>query len=308
MLAEPDWIAVEWGTSNLRAWGIGPGGEVMFSATSDRGMGRLAREDYPDALIDLLGGRLAPVGPAINVIICGMAGARQGWLEAPYLDVPADLDSLLGKAVRPPAVGSRLSPAILPGLCQRAEGDEDVMRGEETQLLGLAALKPGFTGVVCMPGTHCKWVRLDGRRVERFATTMTGEMYEILKTHSVLRHSFPAGEDNYADYARGRIDGLQLGMEAPEKLTMHLFKVRSAALLSDKQANWCKGFLSGLLIGADIAGQRDWIEGADVALIGDGPAATVYSLGLQVVGESVEKIDPADTVLAGLKAARAAGA
>src|SRR5439155_22401473 len=88
------------------------------------------------------------------------------------------------------APGTRFSPRILPGVCQRLTGAEDVMRGEETQLLGLGTLWPGFSGVVCLPGTHSKWVQLTGRRVERFATAMTGELFEVLRTHSVLRHSF----------------------------------------------------------------------------------------------------------------------
>jgi 2-dehydro-3-deoxygalactonokinase len=309
VIAEPDWIAIDWGTSNLRAWGVGSAAETTFFSSSDRGMGRLAREDYPGALSELLAG-LAPDGPPIDVIICGMAGARQGWLEAPYLAAPTDLGDLLARAVRPPLPGSRLLPRILPGVCQTSSGAEDVMRGEETQLLGLATLMPGFAGVVCMPGTHSKWAALDGRRVERFASAMTGELFEVLRLHSVLRHSFSAEVDP-ADTERGLADGLAAGLAAPHKLPTQLFKVRAASLVSNRQAGWCKGFLSGLLVGAEIGGQRDWIgEGAgaaEIPLIGSETLVRIYAQGLALLGIRSRRVDATDAVLAGLKAARQAG-
>src|SRR5436190_4299826 len=203
--AEAEWVAVDWGTSNLRAWGVGTSGDVMFSHTSDQGMSKLTPDAYPRVLSALLKGNFPLKGPKIDVLICGMAGAKQGWTEAPYLDAPADLEALARGAVVP-SVSEALSPRILPGICQRHAGQEDVMRGEETQLLGLRTLWHGFSGVVCMPGTHSKWVQLAGRHVERFATAMTGELFEVLRTHSVLRHSF-------AGQVQGphRADGFQTG-------------------------------------------------------------------------------------------------
>ncbi len=306
--AEPDWIAVDWGTSNLRVWGIGPDAAVTFSGASDQGMGKLTRDDYPGVLTQLVADHLASSGPQIDVIVCGMAGARQGWCEAPYVATPTHLDDLLGKAVRLVMPGSRLLPRILPGICQTSPGTEDVMRGEETQLLGLTTLLPGFSGVVCMPGTHCKWVRLEGRRVERFTSAMTGELFEVLKGHSVLRHSFN-GEPDAADREQGLTDGLKAGIAAPQKLMTHLFRVRAASLLSNRQAGWCAGFLSGLLVGAEIGGQRDWIEGrGEIPLIGGDTLARIYAQGLSMIGVESRHLDATDAVLAGLKAARQAGA
>ncbi len=189
MAIQAEWVAVDWGTTNLRAWGIGSGGEVVFARTSDQGMSRLKPDAYGAVLAGLLADHFAPTGPRIDTLICGMAGARQGWMEAPYLDAPADLAELSARSVSPATPDARWSARILPGVCQRLAGAEDVMRGEETQLLGLGTLWPGFNGVVCMPGTHSKWVQLAGRRVQRFATAMTGELFEVLRTHSVLRHS-----------------------------------------------------------------------------------------------------------------------
>lgn len=306
MSIEADWIAVDWGTSNLRVWGIGAGGEVVFSRTSDQGMSKLAPGAYPQVLADLVASHIDPTGPRLDVLVCGMAGARQGWMEAPYLDAPADLGALAAAAVAPPMPGARLSPRILPGVCQRRAGAEDVMRGEETQLLGLGALRPGFSGVVCMPGTHCKWVQLAAGRLERFATVMTGELFEVLRTHSVLRHAF-AGSLQGPNRADGFEAGLAAGIEAPHKLPAMLFKVRAGSLLSGRAPDWCAGFLSGLLIGAEIGAQGDWIGASEIAIVGDATLAELYANGLARLGATARIVDGIEATLAGLKAARRQG-
>jgi 2-dehydro-3-deoxygalactonokinase len=232
-----------------------------------------------------------------------MAGARQGWLEAPYLDAPANLRALAQGAVTPDMPGEQFAPAILPGVCQRDIGAEDVMRGEETQLLGLSALVPGFSGLVIMPGTHSKWAILEGTTLRRFSSAMTGELFDILRTHSVLRHSL-AGELEGEDRDRGYDAGLSLGLERPERLTATLFKVRAGALLSDRSPAWCAGFLSGLLIGAEIGGQRDWIGAAEIPLIGSVGLCSLYQGALERLGAKARIIDATDATLAGLKAAR----
>ncbi|MDB5561936.1 MAG: hypothetical protein JWN11_1354 [Hyphomicrobiales bacterium] len=301
---DAEWVAVDWGTSNLRAWGMGPGGEILFARSSDRGMGKLAPAEFPGALTALLADDFAETGPRVGVLICGMAGARQGWLEAPYLDAPADLGALAFGAVAPEMTGMRFVPKILPGVCQKLSGAEDVMRGEETQLLGLSALLPGFSGAVIMPGTHSKWAQLDGRRVERFTTAMTGELFELLRTHSVLRHSL-GGDLDGPGREQGLEAGLAAGIAAPEKLSSTLFKVRAGSLLSGRQPDWCAGFLSGLLIGAEIGGQRDWLDGNEIPLIGGPALCALYAKGLTMAGASSRIIDATEATLAGLKAARA---
>ena len=304
MATEASWVAVDWGTSNLRAWGIGPDGEMRFSRASGSGMGRLARDAYPQTLIDLLGGDFAASGPAVDVLICGMAGARQGWMEAPYLGTPAELGDLWSAAVTPTLPGSRFLPRILPGVCQSVEGAEDVMRGEETQLLGLAALLPGFSGLVVMPGTHSKWVRLTGTRIERFSTAMTGELFEVLRMQSVLRHSVDVDEQGGQD--EGFTAGLHSGIESPQRLSASLFRVRAAALVSGKGPGWCAGFLSGLLIGAEIGGHRAWGGSADVPLVGGTALCSLYARGFDLIGARTHIVDATEAVLAGLKAARQA--
>jgi len=278
-------------------------GEVAFSCVSDQGMGKLTREAYAGVLAGLLAELVGSTGPRMDVLICGMAGARQGWMEAPYLDAPADLRTLVAGGVRPGVPGSRLSARILPGVCQRQEGAEDAMRGEETQLLGLGALIPGFSGVVVMPGTHCKWVQLNGPRVERFTTAMTGELFEVLRTNSVLRHSL-GGDLDGPDRDQGVEAGLAAGIEAPEKLSVTLFKVRAGSLLSGRKPDWCAGFLSGLLIGTEIGGQRDWIGAAEVPIVGGIALAGLYARGLAMVGAKSRIVDATGATLAGLRTAR----
>ncbi|HVW93791.1 MAG TPA: 2-dehydro-3-deoxygalactonokinase [Devosia sp.] len=305
MTVATEWVAVDWGTSNLRAWGIAADGAVSFAKASPEGMGRLSPDQFAGVLDSLVASELPENGRPVDALICGMAGARQGWIEAPYIEAPADLGGLAYSAVHPPQGESRLAARILPGVCQKRSGAEDVMRGEETQLLGLSALMPGFSGVAILPGTHSKWAWLGGRRIERFATAMTGELYELLKTHSVLRLSL-AGEIDQAERSAGTSAGLAMGIEWPERLASLLFKVRAGALLSGRSPGWSAGFLSGLLIGAEIGGQRDWIAAGqqEIPLIGGAGLAAIYAEGLALLGATGRTVDATSATLAGLKLAR----
>lgn len=297
-----EWIAVDWGTSNVRAWGIGAGGEVHFTRESPEGMGKLVPADYPGVLdrlvTDGLEGR-----ERTEVLVCGMAGARQGWREAKYLEAPTRLDGLGAGAVTPDDAGPKYDVRILPGICQR--DSEDVMRGEETQLLGLLTLRPGYEGPVLMPGTHSKWVEIVDGRVERFSTAMTGELFEALGAHTVLRHSLN-GEQMGPETEDGIDVGIGAGLDHPELLTSLLFRTRAAALLSGKGPDWCSGYLSGLLVGAEIAGHRDWIGGGAVPVIGSARLGRLYTAAFHRIGIGGEPIDAAEATLAGLKAARKA--
>ncbi len=295
------WIAVDWGTSNLRAWGIDAEGAVVASAASDKGMGKLTLDQFPGALTEIVT-ELTPLAGALDVVVCGMAGARQGWMEAPYLDAPTDLATLGRGAVHPGVPGTELRVSILPGVCQRGAA-ENVMRGEETQLLGLAATIPGYAGLVCMPGTHSKWARLEGTRIEGFSTAMTGEMFELLKTHSVLRHSL-GGDLNGPGRDAGFEAGACAGLDHPEALLGQLFRVRASALLSGRTPDWCAGYLSGLLIGTEIAANRHQIGSEPVPLIGSSVLCGLYAKVLAMTGATGRIVDSTEVVLAGLKAAR----
>jgi 2-dehydro-3-deoxygalactonokinase len=295
-------VAVDCGTSNVRAWGIAADGSTAFEVQAEKGMAHVARADFPAVLNELIAARVG--SGSYDVIVCGMAGARQGWLEAPYLDTPARLDALHAGAVRPEGADARLRPAILPGVAQRTAGHEDVMRGEETQLLGLLHLRPGFEGIAILPGTHSKWAEIRDGVLVRFTTVMTGELYDVLGAHSVLRHALagerlgPANEDGVAA-------GLDAGLARPDRVTAALFRTRSASLLADKGADWCSGYLSGLLVGAEIGAHRDWLGRAVVPLIGSARLTRLYGAALRRVGIESLAIPTAEATIAGLKAARA---
>src|SRR5580692_10546365 len=144
----------------------------------------------------VLRGHLARLGAGdgMPVLICGMAGARQGWREAPYLKTPTRLEALHEGAIR---VDASADVRILPGIAQARADRPDVMRGEETQLLGVT--EPDFTGLVCIPGTHSKWIRIEQGHVVEFSTYMTGELFSMISQHSILSHAVEMDGPSQAD-------------------------------------------------------------------------------------------------------------
>src|SRR5690349_16745857 len=161
----------------------------------------------------------------LPVLICGMAGAKQGWVEAPYLTTPTRLDALHAGAIR---VDTKGDVRILPGVAQAQAEQPDVMRGEETQLLGIT--EADFTGVVCIPGTHSKWVLIENGVIAAFTTYMTGELFSVIAQHSILMHAVEPGGPQTKDNQPFR-DGLAAARETPGGLTASLFRLRAAQLL-----------------------------------------------------------------------------
>ncbi|MBA3324517.1 MAG: 2-dehydro-3-deoxygalactonokinase, partial [Rhodobacteraceae bacterium] len=252
-----EWIAVDWGTSNLRAWAIA-GDAPTAEALSPDGMATLARDGFEPALLALVEPWLAPDRPT-DVIACGMVGARQGWVEAPYAAVPCPPPRAFA---RPQVADPRLRVHVLPGL--RQDAPPDVIRGEETKIAGLLAAEPRFDGVACSPGTHTKWAHVSAGEIVSFASFMTGEIFALLSTESVLRHS--VAEDGWStpDFA----DAVEEMLAHPERLATRLFGIRAAGLLAGLAPERARARLSGLLIGAELAGARPYWLGRDVVLIG----------------------------------------
>ncbi|MBP1806536.1 2-dehydro-3-deoxygalactonokinase [Rubellimicrobium aerolatum] len=285
----PDWIAVDWGTSNVRAWAMTAGGEALAEATSDKGMGKLSPPDYEPALLDLIGGWMD--GP-IRVVACGMVGARQGWVEAPYASVPGH--PLPVGLTLAPTTTPGLSFGIIPGLAQ--SDPADVMRGEETKVAGFLARNPGWDGVLLLPGTHPKWISVSAGEVVAFRTSLTGEAFAALSGHTVLRHS--VATDAWDDDAF--LAGVAEGLARPEALMNRLFALRAESLLSGLTPAKARARLSGLLIGTDLAGARGWWLGARVALLGAGDLMTPWRAALTSQGVAPEEADATEATLAGL--------
>ncbi|MCA0870681.1 2-dehydro-3-deoxygalactonokinase [Seohaeicola saemankumensis] len=287
------WIAADWGTSNLRLWALDGRNDVLAERGAPCGMGSLQPEAFEPALIALIDDLLPPDG-VTRVLVCGMAGARQGWVEAPYFKVPC---RPVGTHAQPaPTRDARLRVRILPGLAQDAPAD--VMRGEETQIAGYLARNPGFQGTICLPGTHTKWVRIRNGQVDGFRTVMTGEIFALLGTQSVLRHSAGTGWD-----ADAFDDGVAAGLSHPEALLADLFSVRAAALLSDPAEGAGRARMSGLLIGAELAAMRRFWDAADVVLVGAPEVSALYATALGWLGARPRVMDTARLTLTGLIAA-----
>jgi 2-dehydro-3-deoxygalactonokinase len=285
----PDWIAVDWGTSNLRAWAMGPEG-VLAEASSDEGMGKLTREGFEPALLRLVSPWLAGKPP---VVACGMVGSRQGWCEAPYRTVPcAPLDR--AAQVMAPVTDARLKVAIAPGLKQIAPAD--VMRGEETQIAGALQLMPGYDGVLCLPGTHSKWVHVSAGEVVSFQTFMTGEMFALLSEASVLRHGMQGGGWDEAAFDAAVSDALS----KPEKLGARLFSLRAEGLIAGLSAQAARARLSGLLIGTELAAAKPYWLGQRVTLIGAEKLSAAYARALSAQGVEAQRLNATDCTLAGL--------
>jgi 2-dehydro-3-deoxygalactonokinase len=287
-----DWIAVDWGTSNLRAWAMTADGMVKDSATSDQGMATLTKDAFEPTLISLteqwLGASETPV------IACGMVGARQGWSEAPYRTVPTTPHGTLSPCK---TSDNRISMHILPGLKQ--DKSPDVMRGEETQIAGFLADNPDFDGVLCLPGTHTKWVHISAKEIVSFQTVMTGELFALLSENSVLRHSVDSAEWDDDAFTQAVADTLT----RPETVTSRLFQIRASHLLENTQSPTSKARLSGTLIGAEIAATRPYWLGQNVALIGAPHLNALYAKALETQGLNPMQHTGDDLTLKGLTAA-----
>jgi 2-dehydro-3-deoxygalactonokinase len=287
-------VAIDWGTSAARAYCVDAGGRVQAARSVPLGIKHVRDGRFEPALAKLLGDWSANPAPRIA---CGMIGSRQGWVEAPYVDCPASLTALADRVVHAP----QDALTIVPGVATRdAAGTADVMRGEETQLLG--AIGPDEPGVLAvLPGTHSKWARVEHGRVVDFTTFMTGELYGVLIDHSMLGRlaGHEPGRFSRDAFSRGVARGLAAG-----ELAHDIFGARTlaltGALASDDVADW----LSGLLIGREVRAARAWalhagIDPSVVRVIGADALIERYALAMTDAGILVEQ-GTADAAALGL--------
>ncbi len=272
------------------------GDVVLARLESDKGMGRLTPDAFEDVLVTLLGNWLNRAEAPIDVLVCGMAGARQGWREAPYQAVPSKVPA---RGIPVPVRDARLAVTILPGMSQAKPAD--VMRGEETQIGGFLRSEPAFDGVLCLPGTHTKWVHISAEEVVSFRTFMTGELFDLLSRQSVLRFSVGDGWDDDA-FATAVSDA----MGRPAALSAELFGIRAGSLLDGTAEGAARARLSGLLIGAELAAARPYWLGQEVVILGEGGMAEAYRGALASLGATVRCVPVEGATLAGLIAARKA--
>lgn len=289
-------LACDWGTTNLRAWTLDAGGGIV----GDR--------DFPGLGVSQIGAGEAErrfreeVRPALGAeglpaILCGMVGSNLGWREAPYVDAPAGPDDLARRLM---AVEGTDWVRIVPGVrFEGFNGRGDVMRGEETQAFGWLAADPARRQgrrVICHPGTHAKWMVLEEGRLVRFVTAMTGELFAVLKAHSVLKSEAPADDmDAFDEGCAAAGDG--------DALAARLFTARARVVGQGRPAESTPAYLSGLLIGAEVAALPRLLgcEGlAHVDLLGDPALCALYARALERRGVSSDLHDGEAAAVAGL--------
>lgn len=269
-------IALDWGTSNLRASLLGDDARVIETRAAPGGVMAVPERRFEAALMALAGDWI--VAQHCPLIASGMIGSRQGWQEAPYVDCPAGLVQAAARLTR---ITLQAGPTlhIVPGLaCIGADGQDDVMRGEETQLWG-AGLAAGSCCV--LPGTHAKWAWLGaGGCVETFRTYMTGELYALLTQHGILGRLMQHGHARPAAFAQG----VRLGLAEHADATHLIFAARTAGLMGRVEAEGLPDFLSGLLIGIEIGSATRHGAPAAVTVLGDAGLSTRYETALGIAG------------------------
>lgn len=303
----PAFIAVDWGTSSFRGYLAAADGRVLERRQSERGILTVEGGRFAHALENSIGDWISRFG-ALPVVMCGMIGSRQGWREVPYVGCPASASDLarglVSFRIGNDAAGG-VSAAIVPGVEARGRaGLPDVMRGEETQIVGCMLACGISGGRFLLPGTHCKWAMAEKATINGFSTYMTGEVFSALKQHTILGRlmSEPPSGSATPGFLRGletvarvREDG-----RGPGALLQIVFSARTLGLCSEIESHEIPDYLSGLLIGAEIAdasasgGGGLWIIGSDALAERYGRACTFFDLAAQIA--------PSDCVVAGLAA------
>ncbi|MFL5259777.1 MAG: 2-dehydro-3-deoxygalactonokinase [Hyphomicrobiales bacterium] len=252
-------IGIDWGTTNRRAWAFDHAGRVIDSRADGEGLLKVDRREFRQAFARLVEGwRDEPV----PVLMCGMVGSKLGWVEAPYLFTPAGLDKIGSELAQVPDVPAAW---IVPGVCDLGGREPDVMRGEECQILGGLAATGAPDAVFVLPGTHSKWAFVEDRKLVRFRTYMTGELFNLLTGSGTIAQLIEPGEHD----AQAFRQGVSRSLDEGSALLHSLFGARTLPLLEKLARGSIASYLSGLLIGAEF-GDAMRFTGADASLVGIG--------------------------------------
>jgi 2-dehydro-3-deoxygalactonokinase len=279
-------IAVDWGTSNRRAWAVDADGASRDLLEDSMGVLKVAPGGYTGEI-----DRLRGLWPGRPMLLGGMVGSNRGWVEARYVAAPAGLDALVG-ALKRPAVDA----VIVPGVSWHDGREADVMRGEEVQILGAVAagaISPSAS--VCHPGTHAKWVRVEDGAIGRFRSVMTGELFGMLGRHGILQDRLSGTVSMNDDFRAGVEHGL-----ARQDLTAELFSIRARYLLGVDEDS--ASYASGLLIGNDVKIGLAVVGDGQVALIGRPDLTALYAEALRIAGRTSTQLDGEHAFLLGARA------
>ena len=265
---------MDWGTSNFRAFRVSAEGHVFARCSSPQGILRVTEGDFAEALRAEVGVWLA--AGEKHILLCGMIGSRQGWVEAEYLPCPVGIEELADAVVAVPFDGAKVR--LVPGVIgPDAAGVPELMRGEETAAMGmLDACADG--GLVCFPGTHSKWIQLSDRKIVSFTTCMTGELYGALRKCTILERTMTS---NAAVDKTAFHDGVKRSVD-PGGLLHHLFGVRTLALMRQMKEDVSASYLSGLLIGHEVRATMP--PGSHVHLVGAAHLCNLYAQVIEACG------------------------
>jgi 2-dehydro-3-deoxygalactonokinase len=296
-------IGIDWGSSGLRAFLIDGSGMTLAARTSSAGASTLRGDaEFEAALLQLAGDWIA-TRPQLPLLACGMIGSQHGWREVPYAPCPAGVAQLASQLSPPNGLGMR----IVPGLLHAGEHAPDVMRGEETQIAGALQVQPELAREACivMPGTHSKWARVRHGSIEAFATHMTGELFAVLRQHSVLGRLM-ASPDNGS---LGDMQAFTAGVDTARDHTMpglthQLFTARTQPLTGRMPSGGVADYLSGILIGHEIEAGLAWrrdagLTEAPLVLLGEPDLCQRYVRALERFGTRADLLLP-NTAPAGL--------
>ena len=290
-------IAADWGTSNLRIWGMDHQGNVINRITNGKGMSSLMPSEFEPYLMGLIGNWLPKEGEVkYPIIICGMAGAKTGWKEAAYLKAPCPPVNK-EKIIQIETEDQRISVRIVPGIMQKSP--PDVMRGEETQIAGYLSKKPDFDGIICLPGTHTKWVHISAGEIVSFKTFMTGEIFLSLSERSILKSSVQSNDFDPTSF----LEAFEDTYSNPALLSSKLFGLRAADLLENTSTKFLKSKLSGYLIGSELAGAKSYWLGQNIVMIGNDDLCVLYEKALKKLGLDATIENTQNVTLNGLKQA-----
>ena len=288
-------IAADWGTSNLRIWGIDHRGQVIDTINNGKGMASLIPSEFEPYLISLIESWLPKEGNAkCPIIICGMAGAKNGWKEAAYLKAPCPPINKK-KIIQVETDDQRISVSIVPGIMQTSP--PDVMRGEETQIAGYLSKNPDFDGIICLPGTHTKWAHISANEIVSFKTFMTGEIFLSLSERSILKSSVQSNDFDSTSF----LEAFEDTYSNPALLSSKLFGLRAADLLENTSTKFLKSKLSGYLIGCELAGAKSYWLGQNIIMIGNNDLCILYQKALKKLGINTTIESTQNVTLNGLK-------
>ena len=299
-----DLIAIDWGTSSFRAWALSGNGTVIDEISSSTGILAVPNGDF-DAVFEAAVGAWLDAKPGLPVIASGMITSRNGWCETPYLPLPVAAEDL-ARALTPFTTRKGRTVYFVTGTARNPEtGLPDVIRGEETELVGHLASGGSGQGIFVMPGTHSKWMRAEGGALVDFETYMTGEIFAVLGKHSILgrlmKTDAPPSNDSFRR-------GVEVARDARSSITSTLFSARSLALFDRLAQADIADYLSGLLIGEEVRSGIATHSGvAAVTVVGRGDLADRFAIALELFGVPVRKTGPGMARLGLLEIGKRAG-